>query len=88
MAQVAAGALSVAESYPASEARGEGPEEIPCHRGQELQPGGATLRLRSGATAKRSHPVSKARGVAGRSNPIPKSGVCAGAGGPIGAIPR
>ena len=62
-------------SYPASKVRGcglecqaataqEGREELPRIRGL-WQPGGATLRPRSGAMARRGHPTSEVR-VRGR----------------------
>ena len=46
-------------SYPMSEVRGGGREELPHPRGQGWWPGGATPPLRSGAVAKRSNPMSK-----------------------------
>ena len=68
----AAGALSMAESYPASKVRGSGQEELPRIRGQGQQPGGATPHPRSRATTERGHPVSEARAETGRSNPTSK----------------
>ena len=50
-------------SYPASEVRGGGQEELPRVQGQ-WQPGGDTPRPRSGAAAKRSYPASE--GSSGR----------------------
>ena len=49
-------------SYPTSEVRGSGREELPHVRGQRQQPGGATPRPRSGAAAKRSYSTPEARG--------------------------
>ena len=52
MLAAATGALNAAErSYPTSEVRGGGWEELPHVRGQEQQPRGATLRLRSRVAA-------------------------------------
>ena len=48
-------------SYPGSEARGGGREELPRVRGQ-WRPGGDNPRLRSGVAAEKSYPVSEARG--------------------------
>ena len=56
----AAGALSAARSYPTSEVRDSG-LECQAATAQE-RPRGATPRLRSGATAGRSDPVSEVRG--------------------------
>ena len=47
-------------SYLASEFRGGGQVETPCVRGQGRQPGGATLRVRSG---QERHPASEVRGA-------------------------
>ena len=48
-------------SYPVSEVRVGGQEELPRVRGQ-WQPEGATPRPRSGAAAKRSYPKSEVSG--------------------------
>ena len=56
------------------EVRGDGREEILRVQSQGRRPGGATLRPRSRATAKRSHPASEAKAATGRSNPTPKEG--------------
>ena len=54
---------AVAErSYPTSEVRGGGLEELPHARGQGRRPGGAMPRPRSGAVAGRSYPMPEARG--------------------------
>ena len=99
-------------NYPTSEVRGSGRE---CQaatvqerlrtatqvQGQGWQLRGATLRLRSGAAAEWSYPVSEARGGGwkelpntggrgqwlGGATPRPRSGGCVGAGGPRGASP-
>ena len=54
---MAAGALSVAESYPTTEIRGSG-LECQAAMAQE-RPRGATLPPRSGVAAERSYPTSK-----------------------------
>ena len=46
-------------SYPTSDVRGCGLEELPHTRGQGRRPRGATQCLRSGAEAERSYPMSK-----------------------------
>ena len=48
-----------AESYPASEVRVSGQEELPHVRGQGQKPGGPQARR---AAAKRSYPMSEVRG--------------------------
>ena len=58
---------SVAErSYPMSEVRGGGREEVPHVRGQEWRLGGATPRTGSRAVAGRSNPTSKEQWLRGR----------------------
>ena len=57
--------VAAKRSYSASDARGGGREELPHVRGQG-RPGRATLRLRSGAVAGRSHPTSKEQWLHGR----------------------
>ena len=49
-------------SYPVSEARGEGREEIPCIQGQGRRSEGATPHPRPGAKAERRYPAPEARG--------------------------
>ena len=49
-------------SYPTSEVRGGGREELPHAGGQGQQLRGATPRPRSGVAAERSNPMSKVRG--------------------------
>ena len=60
------GAGTAERSYPKSEVRGDGREEIPRARGQGQQPRRATLRLRQEV-------APKARAVTGGSNPMPKA---------------
>ena len=59
------GAGAAERSYPTSEVRGGGREEVPHARGQGQRPGGATPRPRSGAVAERSNPTSKQRWLCG-----------------------
>ena len=69
------------EELPKSEVRDGGREELSHVRGQRQQPGGATLRLRSGAAAGRSYPTLlslRPGAVAGRSNPHKRPGAVAG----------
>ena len=68
-------------SYPVSEFRGSGREELPRVRGQWL-PGGVTLRARSGAAAWRSYPASE---VSGGREELPGVG---GQGGGQEVLPR
>ena len=72
--QVAAtGVLSTAErSYPTSEVRGAGREELPHVRGQGGRPRGDTQRLRSGA-ATRGVTLPRSGAAAGRRYPTPLS---------------
>ena len=53
-------------SYPTSEVRGSGRDELPHAQGQGRQPTGNTPCPRSGAAAKRSNPTSKERRLCGR----------------------
>ena len=62
-------------SYPTSEVRGGGREEVPHTRGQGWRLGRANPCPRPGAAARRTNPTSKEPD-------------CRGAGGPRGAIPR
>ena len=67
-------------SYPASEVRGGGQEEIPH-----------TLSARPGVTGGRSYPTPlspRPRAAARSTTPCPRSRGYAGTGGPRGAIPR
>ena len=87
-------------SYPTSEDRGNC-RECQAVIAQEW-PRGATLHLRSGATAGRSYPTSEVGADGpeelprfqgqgrrpGRATKHPRSGGCAGTGGPRGAIQR
>ena len=69
---------TVEKSYPLSEVRGVGQEELPYIRGQGLRPGGAT-----------PGPHAWGQGQSpGGPTPCPRSSGCAGAGGPRGAIPH
>ena len=52
--------VATGRSYPASEVRGGGREELPCVQSQ-WRPGGDTLHLRSGVAGK-SHLAPEARG--------------------------
>ena len=72
-------------SYPRSEVRGGGREELPRVRGQTQRPRGSTPHPRSVA-AGGDTPRPRPGPTAGRSNP--RSSGCAGAGEPRGAIPR
>ena len=47
--------------YPASEVRGDGPEELSHFQGQGQRPGGATPHLRPGAVTEMSNPILEAR---------------------------
>ena len=60
------GAGTAERSYPKSEVRGDGREEIPRARGQGQWPRRATLRPRQEV-------APKARAVTGGSNPMPKA---------------
>ena len=55
-------------SYPTSEVRGGGQEELPPSRGQGRQPGGATPCPRPGAVARRMNPTSKERRLCWKAN--------------------
>ena len=56
-------------SYPTSEARGNGLEEIPHARKQGWRSRGAIPRLRSGVVPERRHPTSEARGGGQKEQP-------------------
>ena len=60
-------------SYPTSEVRGSGWQELPHVRGQGWQPRGATPCPRLGVVAERSYATSEARGVARRIYPMPEA---------------
>ena len=66
------GAGAAERSYPKSEVRGEGWEEVPYTRDQWRRPGGATPCLRSGAAAGEATPCPRSGAVAERSNPTSK----------------
>ena len=94
------GAGTAQRSYPTSEVKGGGQEELPRIQGQ-----GRWLRVPgcdSAGAAQRSYPTSEVRG-SGREElphardqgrrlrgapPHPRSGGCTGTGGPRGTIPR
>ena len=76
--------MTTGRSFPASEVRGGGREELPRVRGQG-RPGGDTPGPRSGVVAKRSYPAAeeatshpKPGAVALRSHLIPEAGAAAG----------
>ena len=80
--------VAAKRSYPASEVRGGGQEELPCVRGrggrEELPhvrgqgwPGGDTLHPRSGVAARRGHPTSEVRGGIRGQGRRPRSGAAA-----------
>ena len=89
-------------SYPMSEVRGGGREELPHIWGQGKRLRGATPHPRSGEAAERNYPTSKVRGsgreelphVQGQgrwpreATPCPRSGGCMGTGGLRGATPH
>ena len=66
------GAGTVERSYPASEVRGSGREELHCVQGQG-RPGEATSHLRPGAVTLRSHPEPEARGGSWEEPPTPEA---------------
>ena len=65
------GAGTVERSYPASEVRGSGREELHCVQGQG-RPEEATSHLRPGAVTLRSHPEPEARGGSWEEPPTPE----------------
>ena len=64
-------------SYPTSEARDGGQEELPHVRGQGRRPRGATPLPRPGAATRRSNPTLEARGGSWEEQPHIKGAVAA-----------
>ena len=60
-----------------SKVRGGGWEELTCVRGQRRCPRRATLHPRSGAAARRSHPMPEARGSSREDQPHVQGAVAA-----------
>ena len=61
--------MAAERSYPTSEVRGRGLEDLPNARGQGQQPRGATPRPRPGVADGRTYPTPKARGGGRKEQP-------------------
>ena len=77
-----------ARSYPTSEVRGGGRDELPHSRGQRLRLRQGTTLPRSGAVVKRTYLMLEVRGGDQEEQPHIQGAVAVGRGGPRGATPH